>query len=120
MFILDGYDQDGKFHIDWGWNGCCQGYFSFTDLSPYNNSSSYAYYKDLWCIFNIEPKQNSTAVEEEEPHVCLDLEAISLSNGKIVTSSCNYSGVPGIFIEGLGLVDNTNKIVKVLDHRQPW
>ena len=114
VFALDGYDQDGKYHIDWGWDGCNQGFYSFTNISPYNNTSTYAYYKDLWCIFNIEPKTNSTAVEEESPHVCLDLASISLSNGKVVTSRRNYSGVPGIYVEGLGLVDQTNKIVKVL------
>ena len=114
VFILDGYDQDARYHIDWGWDGCCQGYYSFTNISPYDNISSYAYFKDLWCIFNIEPKQNSTAVEEENPHVCLDLTALSLSNGKVVTSRRNYSGVPGIYVEALGLVDETNRIVKIL------
>lgn len=114
VFILDGYDQDGKYHIDWGWDGNCKGFYSFTSLSPYNNTSSYAYYKDLWCIFNIEPKTNPVYEEEENPHISLDVTSFSVSNGKIVTSTRNYSGVPGIFIEGLGLVDETNKIVKVL------
>lgn len=114
VFILDGYDQDGKFHIDWGWNGCCRGYYSFTNISPYENTASYAYYKDLKCIFNIAPKTNSSSADDDDPHACLDVTAINLSSGKVVTSRRNYSGVSGIFVEGIGLVDATNKIVKVL------
>ena len=30
-FILDGYDEDGKFHINWGWGGSYDGYFVVVD-----------------------------------------------------------------------------------------
>ncbi len=41
MFVVDGY-KDGLFHINWGWDGDADGYFSLTgltsekDLLPYN------------------------------------------------------------------------------------
>lgn len=38
-FVCDGYDGNGFFHINWGWNGNRDGYFSLSVLNPYNNSS---------------------------------------------------------------------------------
>lgn len=39
-FVVDGYDGEGKFHINWGWNGSDNGYFLISVLNPYNNSGS--------------------------------------------------------------------------------
>lgn len=33
-FVLDGIDTDGKFHVNWGWAGKCDGYFSLNLLRP--------------------------------------------------------------------------------------
>jgi len=35
-FVVDGYDADGRFHINWGWGGSGNGYFSFPDLGEYS------------------------------------------------------------------------------------
>ena len=32
-FIVDGY-ADGKYHINWGWDGYCDGYFTLDNLNP--------------------------------------------------------------------------------------
>ena len=39
-FICDGYDGDGLFHINWGWGGKDDGFFSLSVLNPYNNTSA--------------------------------------------------------------------------------
>lgn len=31
-FVMDGYDSDHKFHINWGWNGDCDGYYYLGDM----------------------------------------------------------------------------------------
>ncbi len=33
-FVCDGYDETGKFHINWGWGGYSNGYFETTALNP--------------------------------------------------------------------------------------
>ncbi|MDO5569922.1 MAG: C10 family peptidase [Bacteroidales bacterium] len=33
-FVCDGYDNNDKFHINWGWSGYCNGYFVLTELVP--------------------------------------------------------------------------------------
>jgi len=34
-FVCDGYDQNGLFHINWGWNGVSNGYFQMCNLNPF-------------------------------------------------------------------------------------
>lgn len=33
-FVADGYDGNGFFHINWGWGGQCDGYYSLDALNP--------------------------------------------------------------------------------------
>ena len=41
-FICDGYDGNGMFHINWGWNGSDNGYFLLNILNPDQNDPSSA------------------------------------------------------------------------------
>lgn len=34
-FVIDGYDSDGNFHINWGWGGYCNGYFDMPNFRDY-------------------------------------------------------------------------------------
>lgn len=38
-FVIDGYNDDGLFHVNWGWGGNSDGYFLLSVLNPYNNSA---------------------------------------------------------------------------------
>lgn len=38
-FVVDGYDGNGMFHINWGWGGEDDNYFLLSVLNPYNNES---------------------------------------------------------------------------------
>lgn len=33
-WVCDGYDQNGQFHMNWGWGGNSNGYFDINNLSP--------------------------------------------------------------------------------------
>ena len=35
-FVIDGYDKDDYFHINWGWNGSSDGYYLLVTLPSYN------------------------------------------------------------------------------------
>lgn len=39
-FVVDGYNDEGLFHINWGWDGCYDGYFLLSILNPYDESAS--------------------------------------------------------------------------------
>ena len=33
-FIIDGYDRNGLYHINWGWGGWCDGYYNIDYMNP--------------------------------------------------------------------------------------
>jgi hypothetical protein len=37
-FVCDGYDTNGLFSFNWGWQGWCNGFFSIDNLNPDGNS----------------------------------------------------------------------------------
>ncbi len=39
-FIVDGYDKDGNFHINWGWSGSGNGYFTVPSFSEFTEGHS--------------------------------------------------------------------------------
>lgn len=34
QFVLDGYDSDNYYHVNWGWSGVCNGYYLLSSLDP--------------------------------------------------------------------------------------
>lgn len=40
-FVVDGYDKEDFFHINWGWYGQFNGYFRINDLTPPNHNYSH-------------------------------------------------------------------------------
>lgn len=83
-FVVDGYDENGLFHINWGWGGSGNGYFDLDMLSPYpdTNYSEYASAL-LW----LRPKR-----DKRKPKVTIE-----------APSSCNYSG---------GIISNRERVLK--------
>lgn len=60
-FVCDGYDGDGYFHINWGWNGAWDGYFRLSALNPSGSGSGgsdggYSYLQGA--LINIRPDNN--------------------------------------------------------------
>jgi uncharacterized repeat protein (TIGR02543 family) len=53
-FIIDGYDGNNNFHLNWGWGGSCDGFFPLTALNP----SQYKFNNLQEMIINIMPNQN--------------------------------------------------------------
>lgn len=51
-FILDGCDEDGRYHINWGWKGKDDGYYELTALTP----DDYDFCTDHSMICHISPQ----------------------------------------------------------------
>ena len=68
-FIMDGYDGAGYWHVNWGWNGRCDGYFDFENLLPYglpDDTDGYTvsrngYVLHQHALTGIEPDYEGTA-----------------------------------------------------------
>ena len=52
-FIVDGYDEEDNFHVNWGWDGKSDGYYAIFTLHPSN--SRYTFKESQSMICGIEP-----------------------------------------------------------------
>lgn len=61
-FVLDGYDANGYFHINWGWGGYHDGYFAMGSLNPgvggIGGNSSGTYNMANVALTGIRPNNN--------------------------------------------------------------
>ena len=69
-FVLDGYNTDGYFHVNWGWGGLSDGYYQIATLNPYEgqgagagSDSGFAYDQDA--IFNLHIPEDGVEYEPE-------------------------------------------------------
>ena len=61
-FVCDGRDENGKFHINWGWEGDGNCYTELTSLKPSGESYSFKNYLDA--IIGLEPDNPYAAIEQ--------------------------------------------------------
>jgi len=83
-FVVDGYDAEGRLHVNWGWSGSSNGYFEVNAFVP---TSSRNYTKSNNGIFNFRPDEGGKAV----PMLKLE-KATSSSSGKTYTGLTLVSG----------------------------
>ena len=114
-FVIDGYDQDDYYHIDWGWTADAQGYFRLMGLSPYKDTNTYTYMRNVAFLYNVEPKTTYSNDNSIPPYASLQLTKLNISNGFITTTSKNTLSASKEFIHGLGLVDENNQLVKIVE-----
>lgn len=86
-FVCDGIDANGKFHINWGWNGTANGNFLLSALKP--TGTSYDYYYHRYFFTHIVPAGNKTkgATGYHPQEYRVDLEGFSAKvGGQDITS----------------------------------
>lgn len=106
-FVIDGYNAEGKVHVNWGWGGYQDGYFDIGILTP-KNSGDYSYYQDM--IVGIQPKQQGAWMSHLTLHYGnqltiekLSKRAISIGEAKVWNvSSTPVNGTLALVIEGNG------------------
>ncbi|MBP5527473.1 MAG: C10 family peptidase [Bacteroidales bacterium] len=58
-FVFDGYNSQGQFHVNWGWNGYCDGYYTIGALNPstggQGGNTSGTYNLNNYALIGIEP-----------------------------------------------------------------
>ncbi len=54
-FVVDGYDENELFHINWGWDGCSNGYYSLDLLNPSDCGDIFLYSNNHSVVAGIEP-----------------------------------------------------------------
>jgi len=64
-FVIDGYRNDGYYHVNWGWQGFCDGYYLLSVLNPGSSSGAgassssdgYSFLQEM--IVGIQPDTHS-------------------------------------------------------------
>lgn len=111
-FVVDGYDGDELFHVNWGWGGHQDGYFLLSVLNPGStagigsSTSSDGYSYDQEAIIGIKPFDGEVANVE----VKLSGNILSASNGKVKSEYWNYTGSTYSFDYGIGSIDDDGTI----------
>ena len=90
-FVCDGMQSNGYLHINWGWSGTSDGYFSVSALDPGQqgtggSASNLAFTVDVCAYTNIRPDQGGTA------NWLMTSDALTLKSKNAIkrTSNINY------------------------------
>lgn len=87
-FVVDGYDSDGNFHVNWGWSGSGDAFLNF-------NAQSHTYVKDNRIAIRIKPNNNETETYDINLYPVTNLLTESGTNiktgDKFAVSACYYN-----------------------------
>lgn len=93
-FVLDGMDEEGKVHINWGWGGMSNGMFTIRCLDPESQgaggaASGEAFTERVKIACGIRPEQGGMRV----PSLGVDVLKAKLDAGDIEFSSSNVTNL---------------------------
>ena len=88
-WVCDGYDQSANFHMNWGWGGVDDGFYSINSLTP-GGGSGYDFSNGHEALIGIQPLSLYAAD--------VGVQSIISPNG----SYCNTSVTPSVSLENFG------------------
>ena len=107
-FVVDGYDGDGLFHVNWGWGGSGNGWFVVTSLNAaYKANATVSgdangYTQGVGAVFNLHKPDDSG----KGPYV--DIKSSFTLEGTTITATFeNMSNMAASFLAGIGILDET-------------
>lgn len=88
-FVVDGYDDQGFYHVNWGWGGGSDGFFMLSVLNPYyqstgGNAGSSGYSISPLAIVGIKPAETPVA---KTARLCQRVLYIDNDKGKYTRTS---------------------------------
>ncbi len=125
-FVCDGYDGEGRFHINWGWAGKSNGYFLLNLLNPSDEgigsaAGAYGYVKGQGAAIGLMPDDGTNG---EAAFSFEDLSIVSSNTTRSAASSnfsvnvsgkfVNNTNVTSQFRQGWGLYNSDGELVEVL------
>ena len=115
-FVIDGYDGDEMFHVNWGWNGNPDSYYALSVLNPDDNSGigasssndGYSYGQDA--IVGVQIGSGQTY---EETPVMLSVGNLRVNGQKVVFEAFNQTGATHTFDVGIGFMNENGEIASI-------
>lgn len=102
-FVLDGFDGERLFHVNWGWGGGSDGWFLIEVLNPGDNSgigastSSDGYCMGQVALMNLRLPDGV----KSEPRACLTINDVTINGTAIQGKYINWTGATGSFHAGI-------------------
>lgn len=116
LFVIDGYDGGDLFHVNWGYSGMCDGYFTLSVLNPYDHAgedagiiSGMSFLYKAMAFFNLQPKNGYNDVDNNTWLYAINNSFTASSNTLKVTYT-NKTANNNSFTCGLGYVDEDGNI----------
>ncbi|MBR6431730.1 MAG: C10 family peptidase, partial [Muribaculaceae bacterium] len=75
-FVLDGYDNGGRFHVNWGWGGWYDGYFESLALNPDGGDDGYNSYQEV-----IASEPNRPFITVPDNNEAIDFGSLQMGDG---------------------------------------
>lgn len=129
-FVCDGYQaSSGKYHINWGWNGSYDGYFSLTALnsSGSTGTGSGSYNILAMATIGIQPPVDGHEYQKEEERAAIvdmslaGARTFSRDNREqyfkgitVFNSVYNHLQYNTELVAGLGLYDESGNLIEVM------
>jgi hypothetical protein len=112
-FNIDGVKPGNLFHLNWGWSGSNNGYYTIDDLTPGTRNYSY----DNGAVFNLRPYYNPTGVtltndivpEDEEPGAFIGSVSVvdeAIDNQYEIILKCDSTFTDGVWVMDYTLADD--------------
>ncbi len=71
-WIVDGYNEEGQYHMNWGWHGDWNGYWTDTGASWSSSGGVITYYQEQYGIFGLQPGDGCQACNDTSYATVLD------------------------------------------------
>ena len=116
-FIVDGFDGEELFHINWGWGGFCDGYFLLSIANPIDHSGIGAgsgedgYTIDQEAILGAQP---DTGLQEEE-RLQMSFYNVSINGNRVVFDVYNLNSSTLNFDIALGYLEDDGSITPIVN-----
>ena len=111
-FVIDGFDGEQLFHLNWGWGGGSDGWFLVGILNPGDNSgigassSSDGYSMSQRALFNLRLPDNVRV----EKSTCMTIHDITASGTTISGHFINWTGATNSFNTGIVKINDDNTL----------
>jgi len=115
-FVVDGYDKNGRFHINWGWGGKDNGWYHINNLNP--PSKGHYKYSNL-ILINIKPDEGGVPAGYEMSLRNFSFDKTSVAQNELFTVTMQIRNLSsfGAFSggqQGVALVNNSGEIITVV------
>ncbi|MBK6354373.1 MAG: thiol protease/hemagglutinin PrtT [Saprospiraceae bacterium] len=127
FFDIDGYDNNNFFHINWGWGGAYDGYFTIDALNPGGvgtGGGTGGYNSGHYAILGIQPEQTSTGSFDLSLYSAMEVNPTSLGSNQAFKVSVKIANLgmsafsgdfcaavftnEGVFVEFVQILNNQN------------